>query len=475
MNCLVLLALVVAAPAAGDWPQFRGPNATGVYTGNGQLPDKVGPRQNVLWKVPLPAGHSSPVVVGDRVYLTAARDGTVLVLALDRRTGRTLWERAYPFRHPEQHHQIGNHAQPSPAADGEVVVSFFGCTGLFCHDRDGRLLWQKPLGPFKNDYGTGASPVIAGDRVLLSQDHDTGSFLLALEKMTGRELWKADRSEFPRNYATPVVWDVDGKKQVVVSGTLRAVGYDFDTGKELWTVRGLARIVNMTPVVGPDNTLYIPAWTPGGDPTDRIEAPAWAEALAGDADKNGTLEEAELPAGPVRQRFMLIDRDKDGHISRDEWEYMRRIFSEAQNVLVAVRPGGRGDVTRSHVVWEQRKQLPYVPSPVCVNGHLFLVKNGGIVSCLDAKTGRPTRVERVFGVSDYYASPVAGDGKIYLVSRRGDVSVITAEPQWKELSHDKLGEEVFATPALAHGCVFVRTAGHLYCFGTVRAGPGNDE
>lgn len=466
---LFVLILSAGAPAAGDWPQFRGPNATGLAAGTEHLPDRIGLQHNLLWKVPLPPGHSSPVVVGDRVYVTATRDRSVLTIALDRHTGRTLWERSYPFRHPEKHHQIGNNAQPSPAADAECVVSFFGTTGLYCHDSDGRLLWQIPLGPFKNEYGAGSSPIIVGDRVILNQDHDTASFLVMLEKKTGHEVWKADRSEFPRNYATPVIWEVNGKKQIVVSGTLRAVGYDFDTGKEIWTVRGLARIVNMTPVVGPDNVLYVPAWTPGGDPTDRIEAPAWQEMLARDANKNGTLEEDELPPGPLKQRFALIDRDKDGHITREEWENMRRIFAEAQNVMVAVKPGGTGDVTQTHVLWAQKKQLPYVPSPVLVNGHVFMVKDGGIVSGLDAKTGQPTKVERVFGVGGYYASPVSGDGKIYLVSQRGDVSVITAEPQWKELSHDKLGEEVFATPALAHGCVFVRTAGHLCCFGSQRS------
>src|SRR5262245_46256518 len=186
MPCLVLFALLAADPAGADWPQFRGSNATGTYGGPEKLPDKIGPRQNVRWKVPVPPGHSSPVVVGDRVYVTAARDRSALTIALDRHTGRVLWERAYPFRHPEKHHQIGNNAQPSPAADSECVVSFFGSTGLFCHDRDGRLLWQIPLGPFKNEYGAGSSPVIVGDRVLLNQDHDAASFLAALDKKTGR-------------------------------------------------------------------------------------------------------------------------------------------------------------------------------------------------------------------------------------------------------------------------------------------------
>src|SRR5207245_2629232 len=134
------------------------------------------------------------------------------------------------------------------------------------------LLWHIPMGPFKNDFGAGSSPIFCGNRVIISQDHDTDSFLMAVDKRTGKQIWKTDRPEFPRGYATPVIWEVNGKKQIVVVGTLRAIGYDVDTGKEIWTVRGLARIINMTPFVAPDNTLYIPAWAPGGDDTDRIEA-----------------------------------------------------------------------------------------------------------------------------------------------------------------------------------------------------------
>jgi outer membrane protein assembly factor BamB len=182
VTSIALLALWLAHAPAADWPQFRGPNCSGRGADGPALPADVGPGANVLWKTALPPGHSSPVAVGDRIFVTAVRDKRLLTIALDPRDGRVLWEKEAPNTELEKVHKIGSHAQASPAADGECVVSFFGSCGLFCHDRAGKLLWHRPMGPFKNDFGAGSSPVLVGDRVLLSQDHDQGSFLTALEK-----------------------------------------------------------------------------------------------------------------------------------------------------------------------------------------------------------------------------------------------------------------------------------------------------
>jgi len=451
--------------SAADWPQFRGPNASGVAEGH-KLPDKIGPEDNVIWKVELPPGHSSPVVVGDRIYLTAFGDKKLLTIALDRATGIQLWQDEAPYKSLEKIHGIGSYAQPSPVADNQVVITFFGSSGLYCHDREGKLLWSKPFGPFPNDFGAGSSPLLVGERVILNQDHDNSSFLLAVDKMTGKPIWKVDRSEFPRGYATPVIWEVNGKKQIVVAGTLRAVGYDLETGKEIWTLRGLARIANMTPVVGPDGILYLAAWAPGADEGERIVAEPWEEMLARyDKNKNGMLELDEMPAGELKNRFTQIDRDKDGHISKEEYENMRRIFADAQNLVAAIKPGGTGDITSSHVLWTQKKYLPYIPSPLFYRGYLYMVKNGGLLVCLDPKSGKLNKQERVFGAADYYASPVAGDGKIYLFSVKGDGSVIRAGADLDQISRSRFGESIYATPAIAEGRIWVRTEKHLYCFG----------
>jgi outer membrane protein assembly factor BamB len=465
---LLATALLLGAAVsvqAGSWPQFRGGHQA---TADGhKLPTEIGPDKNVLWKVELPPGHSSPVVHGDRVYLTAVKDQKLLTIALDRTTSKTLWQQEAPHKGLEKIHKIGSHAQPTPATDGQRVVSFFGSSGLYCHDPDGKLIWSLPMGPFKNEFGAGCSPIIVDDKVILNSDHDSESFLLAVDKTNGKQLWKLDRAEFRTGYATPIVTQVNGKKQLVVCGTLRVVAYDLDSGKELWTVRNLSRIINMTPTVGPDGTLYVAAWAPGGDPGQRISFPPFAELIEKqDADKNGTLEENEAPAGPFKDRYTQVDADKNGHVTRREYEAVRDIIDKSQNRLVAIKPGGIGDVTESHVLWSHTRDLPYVPSPVLANGHLFFVRNGGIATSLDVKTGKPARTDRVRGNGDYYASPVAGDGKVYVVSKDGDLSVISAEGDWKVLHAAEFDDEVYATPALVDGRIYLRTRGHLYCFGT---------
>jgi outer membrane protein assembly factor BamB len=466
-----LVALVPILPLqaqSASWPQFRGQKGNGLAVGEQKLPTEIGPDKNVLWKVALPPGHSSPIVFGDRIYLTAVRDKKqLLTMALDRATGKVLWEVEAPYKELERIHAIGSYAQGTPATDGERIVSFFGSCGLFCYDTAGKLLWYLPLGPFKNYLGAGSSPIIVGDGVILNQDHDLDSFLIAVDKRTGKPLWRVNRSEFPVGYATPVLWEANGKQQIVINGTLRVVGYDVETGQEVWTIHGMARAVHMTPTVGPDGTLYAAGWTGGGDDNDRFDVPTFDQMLRErDKNKNGTLEEDELPEGPIKQRFNLIDRDKDGHITRAEYDYMKRIFDTALNRIIAVKPGGVGDISTTHVLWSQRKHLPVVPSPLIYRDHIFCIKNGGFLATLDSRTGKLVKAERVPGSADYYASPVGGDGKVYLLSQKGHVIVVSAEGEWKVLHRDRFDDDVYATPAIVDGKIYLRTAGYLYCFGT---------
>jgi outer membrane protein assembly factor BamB len=459
-------AALGAAARASDWPQFRGPNASGRPAADAPLPAELGPATNVLWKTALPPGHSSPVIAGDRVYLTAVRRKRLLTLALDRRSGKVLWEVEAPARALETVHRIGSHAQPTPAADRESVVSFFGSAGLFCHDRTGKLLWHVPLGPFRNDFGAASSPVLAGDRVLLCQDNDEHSFLLALDRRTGKTLWKANRSEFLRGFATPVLWDVAGRKQVVVTGMLRVAGYDLETGKEVWTVRGLARTACATPVVGDDGRLYVSGWAAGGDPGAAIGVEPFDDALRRlDRDGNGKLERSELAGHPFGERFTQVDTDGDGSVSRAEYERFRGLFREGRNAVLAVRPGGRGDVTATHVAWVNRRQVPFCASPLYHGGLLYTVKDGGLLACLDVRDGKPVKVGRLPGAASYYSSPVAGDGKIFLLDAGGILSVVRAGRDWRLLSASDFGEAAYATPAIADGRIYVRTSGHLFCFG----------
>jgi len=474
-SALVTLRLIAASigsvllfsnALAGDWLQFRGSNANGLAVGDAPLPGDIGPESRVEWKIALPPGHSSPVLAGDRIFVTAVREGKLLTMALNRISGDVVWEDEAPHETLESIHRIGSHAQSSPVTDGEHVVSFFGSSGLSCYDRSGRLLWRKRMGPFKNDFGAGSSPLIVGDRLILCQDHDTDSFLAAYDLADGRELWRVDRSEFTRNYSSPVIWNVDGRRQIVCAATLRVVGYDFDSGEELWTVRGIARFVSATPVIGPDNTLYIAGWAAGGDAGgERFLVPAFEEAATEfDKNQNGTLEEEELPTGPIKQRFTQVDRDKSGGIDAREYEYARKLFTEGKNLVMAIKPGAAGEATQSHVLWTYDKHVPFCATPVVTEGRLFAVKDGGILVSLDARSGKALKPARLSAAGDYYSSPVSGDGKVYLVNEEGKLTVVSNDGLWRVLHTADFGENVYATPAIVDGKIYFRTAGHLYCF-----------
>jgi outer membrane protein assembly factor BamB len=462
-------ALGTKTAAADSWSQFRGPNGSGRPSVDAPLPREIGPQKNVIWSTELPAGHSSPVVVADRIFLTAERGKHLVTLALERQSGKVLWERDAGNDHLEEIHHIGSHAQASPVADSERVVCFFGSCGLVCYDHGGGLLWKLPLGPFKNNYGAASSPILVGNLVILNQDHDIDSFLLAVDKRSGKVVWKADRSEFPRGFSTPIVWNNEGRQEIVVSGGLRVCAYSPDRGSELWTVHGSARTCSMTPVVGSDGTLFVTEWTPGGDENDRIVADPFDEIAARyDANKNNQLERNELPPGPLSSRFDQIDRDKNGHITAREYNWARNIFNSAKNGTLAISPGARGDATSTHVLWQYSKNLPYIPSPVFDNGRLYMIKSGGIVSCVDAADGKLLTQKRAPGSHEYFSSPVIGDGMLLIVDDAGVATLLSATPALKVISTANFDDPTFATPALVVGRIYLRTNKRLYCFGVSR-------
>ncbi len=468
LSCVgIFVGLIDRPVSAASWPQFRGINGSG-RAAAGKLPADIGPDKNVVWKVQLPPGHSSPAVVGNRIYVTAVDGEKLLTIGLARDTGKVVWRQEAPHQKFEAIHRIGSYAQPSPAADGERVVSFFGSSGLNCYDTSGKLLWWRPMGPFNNDFGAGSSPLIVDDYVILCQDHDTDSFLTAIDKRSGETVWTTDRSEFPRNYCTPVIANVDGKKQIVVAATLRVVGYDLKTGKEQWTVRGIARAACSSPAIDDAGNIYIASWAGGGEPGSRIQVDPFDQVAAKfDANKNGTLERSELPdGGPIHRRYSQVDRDKTGSVTKQEYEYFRGLFDKSRNVLVAIKPGGTGDITKSHVNWEFTKYIPFCASPVYDNGLVFTVKDGGILTSLNAKSGAPIQTKRLPGTGNFYASPVAGDGKIYLLNERGHLTVVSAEGDWQVLATSEFGDDTYATPAIVDGRIYLRTAKHLYCFGS---------
>lgn len=462
---LVVLSLVQGtawAAACGEKiSYFR--NDGGVAAEDRQpLPERLDDSA-LVWRLPLASGHSTPCVSGDTIYLTTFENDELATVALNRRTGQPRWRKVAPTTRIEQYHATSSPATATPACDGQRVYVFFGSCGLLCYDLAGKLLWSKEMGPFQDEFGSASSPIIVDDKLLISADHDVHSFLLAVDRSTGEEAWRADREGFTRSYATPVVWETDGRKQVLVAGALQLVAYDLDSGEKLWWVNGLARIVNTTPAQGL-GLFYVATWSPGGDTDARVAMPPWQTALESwDDNGDGLLSSEEAKDPDVLDRFYRIDLNQDGGLDQAEWNKYARVFELAQNSLLAIRPGGTGDLTETAVEWEYRKGLPYVPSPLLYHERLYLVKNGGILTCLDAQNGRMQKQLRLSSSENYYASPVAGDGKIYVASEPGVVSVLDAASSRVVFKRD-FGERTMATPVIAEGRVYLRTEQALYCF-----------
>jgi outer membrane protein assembly factor BamB len=421
--------------------------------------------EHILWRVPLPSGHSTPCVHGDTIYLTTFENEELATVALDRGSGQTRWRKTAPAERIELYHATGSPAAATPACDGERIYVFFGSYGLLAYDLEGQAVWTRPMGPFQDEFGAASSPILIDGKLIVSGDHDKDSFVSAVDCRSGEVLWKTSREGFTRSYATPVVWEAQGRKQIIVAGALQLVAYDADDGRKLWWVNGLARIVNTTPAQG-EGLLYVATWSPGGDTDTRLSMPSWSDAVAKwDKNQDGKLVRDEVPDAEVLDRFFRIDLDQDTALDEAEWKKYARVFELAQNTLLAIRPQGTGDLTGSGVVWEYRKGLPYVPSPLIYRDLLYMVKNGGILTCLDPADGRLLKQVRLAGTDNYYSSPVAGDGKLYLVGEQGMVSVLRSGAKCELLGSRDLGERTVATPVIAEGEIYLRTEKALYCFG----------
>jgi len=464
-HILLSALLTSTCLAESNWPQFRGEGGLGI--GTGSPPVEFSTEKNLKWQAEVPFGHSSPCIWQDKIVLTALDGGKLVTLCLSRTNGHELWRATAPAAKVEGAHRIGSPATPTCCTDGTRLIAYFGSYGVLAYDWNGKPLWQKPLPPPVVEFGTSASPIIADGKVIIVADQDVGSYMIALDVKTGTEIWRVDRSEFRRSFSTPFLWRHDGIEELIVSGSIMTRSYDLEDGKQRWSVSGMARVSNTSPTAMGD-VLLLCGWNVGGDEDDRVEMEAFESFMtANDADKNGVLAETEFPAGPLRDRFTIIDADKDGKVTQAEYDAMRAMFSKAQNQLFAIKPGGSGDITDTHVLWRQTKHLPYVFSPVIANGRVFTVKGGGLASTYDAKSGSPVfQAERLDASGEYYASAVTADGRVYVTSQRGVISVLDATSDTlKVLAKNDLKEPVFASPAIVDGAVYVRTNKHLFAFG----------
>jgi len=465
-NSWIISFFALALLMQNNWPQFRGPNASGVSE-DANLPISFGPGENMLWQTAVPMGNSSPIAAGDKVYLTGFEEDRLLTIAIHRQTGRVLWQQEAPRpRNQVIERPANGPASASPVSDGQNVYVFFQDFGLLAYGTDGKELWRMPLGPFNNPFGHGASPILAGDTLLMNIDQDTGSYILAVEKNSGRVLWRTERPLAQRGYATPVLYrDPGGTLQVLVAGSYRLSGYDVRSGKEIWWIRGLPWQIKPTPVVS-GNQVYFVTYAGQSEPGTQEKMPSFDETLAKlDLNKDGKLSKDEITDPRAQNRFdEYLDLDDTGYLEERDWkQYQERRLGESG--LRAYRLGGKGDLTETHLLWKYSRSLPNVPSPIVYRSVLYTLKEGGILTSFDMRTGEVIKQARLEGaLGAYYASPVAADGNLYVVSEQGKATAIQAGAQWQILKVNDLGDGCKGTPAIADGRLYIRTYGTLYCF-----------
>jgi outer membrane protein assembly factor BamB len=467
---LTLSTTTQAAETSLAWPQFRGPDGSGVAS-EAKPPIEFGPDKNVKWKVPAPSGLSSPIVAGDKLAITAFDGGKLYTIAYNRDDGAEAWRAEAPTEKIEPFNQSeGSPAASTPATDGEHIVSYFGSCGLFCYDLAGKELWKREMPAVETlgNFGSGVSPIIADDMVILLRDEPKDPKIIALDLATGDPKWERKR-DTKVSYSTPAVWSTPAGKQVAAPGAMRMIGYDLKSGEEKWHVEGMPSASCASPVTA-DGILYFAAWSPGASDDKEFQMPNYDQLLkgeGGDADGDGVVSREEAQKGQLKDFFDNQDANHDGKLTREEWQTMLDFLAAGKNSAFALKPGGSGDVTKTHMLWQKTKGLPYVPSAIVYHGQCLMVKDGGIVTAYDAKTGDELYQKRAVASGSYYASPVAANGHIYFTSLKdGAVTVLKGGAPQPEVvaKNPPLDERVAATPAIADDVMYIRTAGHLYAF-----------
>lgn len=404
----VAVCLLIATTQAEQWPGWRGPRGDGTSIAT-SLPLEWSTEKNVVWQAKVEgAGHSSPIIWNDQLFLTTCDEATHerKLLCYDRNTGSLRWQTTITIAPLEQKHQLNSYASSTPVTDGQHVwVTFL--TGnrvhVACIDFSGKSVWEACPGEFYSMHGFCSPPTLSRNLLIINCDHDVKepgklAYLVALDKATGKEVWRTDRPNRTRSYCPPVVFHAAGRDQLVISGSFCVASYDPATGKQLWILDG---------------------------PTEQFAASL---------------------------------------VQHDGLLFMTGGFPERH--LMAIRPDGSGNVTKTHVAWHHPKGAAYVPSPIAADHLLYMVNDEGIGQCFDTRTGKRHWQKRLG--RQFLASPITAGGYVYFPDRDGVTHVLKVGQEFEEVARNDLKEEIFASPAVAGGRIYLRTVSHLYCIGDTK-------
>lgn len=403
--CLVVLLLAAASAAtAGNWPAWRGPLGNG-YSDETGLPLTWSATENVRWKTPLPGpGNSTPIIWGDRVFLTQSLDRggrQRAVICLDRRTGKILWQQSITFDGEETTHADNPYGSASPVTDGERVIAWFGSAGAVCYDFEGKELWRRDLGRFEHIWGNASSPLLYRDLAIFNCGPGERTFLLAVDKQTGKDVWKVEipggsfgekSTDWSGSWSTPVLVRVKGRDELLLSWPEAVRAYDPRTGRDLWSCQGLTKLVYTSPVATPEVVVAMSGY--GGS-------------------------------------------------------------------ALAVRPGGSGDVTATHRLWREPRSPQRIGSGVIIGDYFYVVNAPGTAECIEWKTGKSLWTERIGFAS--WGNLVYAAGRLYVTTKQGETVVMAASPKFEILARSPLAEPTLASIAVSQGDLFIRTYNHLWC------------
>lgn len=487
ISIICILWLAVIQPAnAQDWLQFRGPGSAGISDKQANPPMQLDTTSHLLWKISIPEGMSSPIVHDNNLIVTGVNrtKKKYFLINIDRRRGSILWTKEINTDTLLYIHPVSSPAAATPVSDGQYVYCYFPTNGLYCFDFMGNEIWHKPLDIYPVLQGSGTSPVLCKDKILLNQDNLVNPRALAFDKKNGNVLWETKFEKVPlmnsASWSTPVFW----KNQLIIHRINKIEGLDIENGERIWQFE-IATTGCATPVIEGDK-LFINAWMIRGENSLLGEIPDFnAFFFNNDQNKDSLLVKTEFP---TRMNFSVrpdvsdigdqlknnrlgwwvvryFDEDKNDTITFDEWKDLTNLMEEYTNHgLVAVHMGDTGNISFSGKIWKIGEDIAETPSLVVHNGLVYMVKDGGLISCVNSENGRIVYKEKLGAPGLYLSSPLYAGNKLYIASYNGKVSIIKAGGEFQILNQIDLKEKIGASPVTIDNILYIRTSEHLYAF-----------
>ena len=463
-----------------NWPRFRGINGSGVAYAGEDPPNDLESPGNILWKIPLISGASSPCIWGDKIFITGfdKERQQLQVICLDRLTGQQTWDRMVPSRKIERFHSVGSPADATPVTDGERVYVYFGSYGLLCYDFNGEVIWTRELPMNDDQFGSGTSPILSDNLLFLIVRRVAikERYLLALDKKNGAQVWRQDLME--AGYSTPLTWG----DEVIVHGEGFVSGYNINDGTRNWNL--LIRTGGESSPVVHDSHLYVNAWHWLGHyhyPREIPEVAGFLEMY--DTNKDNRISRDEFPekyfpsdkseintdSGNLSNRnneiWNWFETDQNGFIDKMELQRYINFCMGADQGIIVLESGMKGEITENQILWRETQNLAEIPSPLCYKDRVYVIKEGGFFSCINSQTGELLYLNRIKGTGPFFSSPVAANDHIYVCSHNGKVVVLDAGDEFKILATNNLKEKILATPAIVDNRIYIRTENYLFAFG----------